>query len=144
VGSCDAWAARELRTRARQLRANPTDAERALWQALRQWRPRFTRQYPIGRAIPDFVCRKARLVVEVDGGQHNESKRDSVRTAALKAGGWRVIRFWNHDVLGNTEGVMLTILAAVRARVPPTVGVFALPEVREPRPRKPRTRQPKV
>jgi BirA family biotin operon repressor/biotin-[acetyl-CoA-carboxylase] ligase len=136
-------AAPELRKVARKLRATPTDAEYARWQALRQWRPRFTRQYPIGRAIPDFVCRKARLVIEVDGGQHNDSKRDPARTAALKERGWRVIRFWNHDVLGNTDGVVLMILEAVRSRVPPTVEVFALPEVREPRARKPRSRKAK-
>jgi very-short-patch-repair endonuclease len=113
-----------------------------LWLALRRWRPRFTRQYVVGRAIPDFVCRKARLVVEVDGGQHDESRRDAARTAALKERGWRVIRFWNHDVLGNTDGVSVTILDVVRARVPPSVEVFALAEVQQPRVRKARTRPP--
>jgi very-short-patch-repair endonuclease len=74
---------------ARRLRANPTEAEYALWHALRQWRPRFTRQYLVGRTIPDFACRAARLLIEVDGGQHNDSKRDLGRTAVLKeaAGG---------------------------------------------------------
>ena len=133
----------ELQQRARALRANPTDAERVLWLALRRWRPRFTRQYVVGRAIPDFVCRKARLVVEVDGGQHDESRRDAARTAELKERGWRVVRFWNSDVLANTDGVVVTILEAVRARIPASVEVFALAEVREPRVRKARTRHPK-
>ena len=103
---------------ARALRTNATDAERRLWQALSRYRPRFTRQLPIGPYVADFACRRARLIVEVDGGQHVESAHDARRTAALAADGWQVLRFWNNDVLGNLEGVVAVIVAGVEARLP--------------------------
>ncbi len=103
---------------ARRLRANPTDAEIRLWSRLRRKHLdgfRFRRQHPMGPYVVDFFCPEAKLVVEVDGGQHADSASDAVRTRWLEAGGHRVIRFWNNDVLANTEGVLLTILGALRA-----------------------------
>ncbi len=106
---------------ARKLRATPTLAEQRLWSHLRasQLGVRFTRQFPIGNAIADFACRKARLVIEVDGGQHAESAFDETRTAMIEAHGYRVIRFWNNDVLANIDGVLTSIaehLAIARNR----------------------------
>jgi very-short-patch-repair endonuclease len=91
-----------------------TGAERILWLALRDRRVmgvKFLRQVPIDNCIVDFPIRRARLVVEIDGGQHDASKRgDERRTARLKELGDRVIRFWNNEVLTNTEGELVTIL----------------------------------
>ena len=101
--------------RARHLRHNQTDAERALWKQLRHLKANgfhFRRQAPIGAYIADFACHAARIVIEVDGGQHNEPKgiaRDDARTEWLVSQGYRVIRFWNNDVLSNIEGVMTEI-----------------------------------
>jgi very-short-patch-repair endonuclease len=98
---------------ARQLRQAAMDAERRLWSALRDRRLsgyRFRRQYPIGRFIVDFACARHHLIVEADGGQHADSETDRVRTAWLEEQGWRVLRFWNNDVLANTNGVVETIL----------------------------------
>ena len=101
---------------ARDLRRNLTDAERALWRHLRQRQVaglKFRRQHPVGRYILDFVCLEARLVIELDGGQHAERQgEDQVRTAWLEARGYRVMRFWNTEVLGNPEGVWEVILRA--------------------------------
>lgn len=69
----------------------------------------------MGPYVVDFFCADAKLVVEVDGGQHADSKSDDARTRWLEARGYRVIRFWNNDVLANTEGVLLAILDALRA-----------------------------
>ena len=80
---------------ARTLRRTATDAERALWRSLSGLRPRFTRQYPIGPYVTDFACRRAPLIVEVDGGQHAESRYDSRRADDLTASGWPVLRYWN-------------------------------------------------
>src|SRR5262249_8687299 len=94
---------------ARRLRSNMTDAERKLWFALRDRRLaafKFRRQVPLGPFIVDFLCYQARLVIEVDGGQHAESVRDMRRDEWLAANNFRVLRFWNHDVLSNTEGVL--------------------------------------
>jgi very-short-patch-repair endonuclease len=99
--------------RARELRRDATDAERRLWSALRDRRLRgyrFRRQHPIGDFIVDFACTRHHLMVEADGGQHADSEADRRRTAWLEAEGWQVLRFWNNDVLGNTEGVILAIL----------------------------------
>src|SRR5438128_2206708 len=98
---------------ARRLRRDLTDAERRLWAVLRERRLagyRFRRQYPIGNFIVDFACTKYQLIVEADGGQHSDNEADQRRTAFLQREGWRVIRFWNNDVLANTEGVVETIL----------------------------------
>ena len=98
---------------ARQLRSAMTDAERRLWQQLRRHQLadfRFRRQHPIGPYIADFVCLSARLVIEIDGGQHNEPAADMARDASLQARGFEVLHFWNNDVLSNTEGVCDVIL----------------------------------
>ena len=98
---------------ARRLRQDATDAERRLWSALRDRRLagyRFRRQHPIGDFIVDFACTKYRLVIEADGGQHSDNADDDRRTAFLQHRGWRVLRFWNNDILLNPEGVILTIL----------------------------------
>jgi very-short-patch-repair endonuclease len=103
---------------ARKLRENATDVERILWGALREstlpWK--FRRQHPIGRRIADFACPARKLVIELDGSQHIEgADDDDRRDDELAAYGYRVIRFWNNDVLSNTEGVLLAILDALRA-----------------------------
>jgi very-short-patch-repair endonuclease len=99
--------------KARELRLNPTDAERRLWRALSRRQVagvRFNRQVPVGPYIADFAARSEKLIVEVDGGQHDErAAYDEARTRYLEAQGWRVIRFWNNDVLRNLEGVVHTI-----------------------------------
>jgi very-short-patch-repair endonuclease len=107
---------------ARQLRKNSTLAERKLWRYLRSRSLggfKFVRQDPIGPYVVDFVCREKRLVVEVDGGQHAASRRDAVRDRWLVEHRYRVLRFWNNEVLGNIEGVWETIFAATSAAAPP-------------------------
>ncbi|TFI57839.1 endonuclease domain-containing protein [Sphingomonas parva] len=104
---------------ARTLRRNASDAERALWRILGKLRPRFTRQYPLGPYVADFACRRARIVVEVDGGQHAENRYDSRRTTNLVASGWRVLRYWNNDVLADADGVVADIIARGDPRLPP-------------------------
>jgi len=102
-----------LRRQARSLRNAPTDAERVLWQVLRGHqlqRCKFRRQFPIAGYIADFACVEARLVIEVDGGQHAEQVTyDDARTRVLAAAGYRVLRFWNNDVLTRTEDVVAEI-----------------------------------
>src|SRR6266571_3253212 len=96
-------------SRARSLRQRSTRAELALWLALRDRRLggfKFARQQPIGPYFPDFVCRERRLIVEVDGGQHADNSADQVRDAYLRALGYRVVRVWNNEVLGNLDGVL--------------------------------------
>jgi very-short-patch-repair endonuclease len=109
--------------RARQLRANLTDAERRLWSRLRLKQidgHRFRRQVSIGPYIADFVCLDAKLVIEVDGGQHNDStEKDARRTALMEAQGFRVVRFWNDEVLGNTDGVLDVIRRHLADPPPP-------------------------
>ncbi|WP_439364635.1 endonuclease domain-containing protein [Bradyrhizobium sp. DASA03005] len=106
---------------ARQLRVNQTGAETVLWNRIRSRRidgHKFVRQEPIIGYICDFVCREKRLVVEVDGGQHNESAADAIRDERLREKGYKVLRFWNNDVLGNIEGV-LTIIQTELAEAAP-------------------------
>jgi very-short-patch-repair endonuclease len=74
----------------------------------------------MGSFVVDFFCPEARLVIEVDGGQHNESASDERRTAWLEAQGYRVVRFWNNEVLRNTDGVLETLLGVLRTPSPPT------------------------
>ncbi|HJR83394.1 MAG TPA: DUF559 domain-containing protein [Sphingomicrobium sp.] len=97
--------------RARALRSNATREERAIWALLSRYRPKFTRQFPIGPFIVNFACRQARLVVEVDGGQHAESTRDVIRDEWLRSEGWTVFRVWNSEVRENPEGSAEAILA---------------------------------
>ena len=98
----------KLKDRARSMRREPTDAERVLWRYLRHgqlggWK--FRRQHPLPPYILDFACVDVCVAVEVDGGQHAESAYDERRDAHLRTLGWRVLRFWNNDVLSNPEGV---------------------------------------
>ena len=101
----------------RELRNNATEAERKLWvyiSARKLAGVRFNRQFPIGPFICDFVSRSAKLVIEVDGGQHAvDVAKDEARTAYLQAQGYRVIRFWNNDVLERIEGVVTEIERAL-------------------------------
>ncbi|MDO8578867.1 MAG: endonuclease domain-containing protein [Dehalococcoidales bacterium] len=105
-----------LKQQAQQLRVNMTDAERRLWARIRMNQLneyRFYRQKPIGRYIVDFYCPKAKLVVEVDGGQHfdtNACRQDQIRDNYLRTVGLKVLRFTNIDVLTNIEGVVGRIL----------------------------------
>ena len=96
---------------ARKLRRASTDAENHLWYYLRGRRlagAKFIRQFQIGPYVADFACRAAHLIVELDGGQHCEAV-DAGRPAAIESFGYRLIRFWNNDVLTNTEGVLEAI-----------------------------------
>ena len=110
--------------RAQELRNNATDSERLLWLELRRRRfdgSKFSRQIPIGPYICDFVCRRAKLVIELDGGQHSaNAERDAARTRYLETQGYRVIRFWNNEVRENRDGVLLAIRNALAACPPPT------------------------
>ena len=106
-----------LNQKARKLRQSSTDAERRMWSALRDRRLiryKFRRQHPVGNFIVDFACTEQRLVIEVDGGQHADDPTDARRTAWLQNQGWKVIRFWNNDVLTNTTGVIERILQALQ------------------------------
>jgi 2-isopropylmalate synthase len=97
---------------ARVLRRNATDAERIMWRLLRDRRlggAKFRRQMPVGPFIADFASVEHRLVVEIDGGQHADSESDVRRDRFLKADGWRVVRFWNNEVMRNREGVLEVI-----------------------------------
>ena len=96
---------------ARKLRRRSTDAENRLWYHLRGRRfegAKFTRQFAIGGFVVDFACRAAHLAIELDGGQHTP-EADAPRTEIVEAFGYRIIRFWNNDVLQNTDGVLKTI-----------------------------------
>jgi very-short-patch-repair endonuclease len=98
--------------RAKSLRRGLTDAERKLWSILRNRQiggAKFRRQQPIGQFIADFVCQEHRLIVEADGGQHAENIADARRTAFLESKGYRVLRFWNNDILTNLDGVARVI-----------------------------------
>jgi very-short-patch-repair endonuclease len=101
----------------RRLRSRQTDAERKLWFAVRDRRLsgfKFVRQEAIGPVIVDFVCREKRLVIEVDGGQHAGNAEDVARDIFLVREGYRVMRFWNNDVLSNRDGVLSVVLEALQ------------------------------
>ena len=104
---------RKIWTNARSLRNSATDAERTLWRHLRGRQLqnlKFRRQYPIAGYIADFACVEAHLVVELDGGQHAEhAAEDETRTRKMEANGYRVLRFWNDDVLLRTVDVLAEI-----------------------------------
>ena len=104
--------------RARELRKNPTDAERALWKhlRLRQFTGlKFRRQRPVGQFIVDFVCLERHLVIELDGGQHSgQVDHDSIRTSWLESQGFRVLRFWNNQVFDDIEPVKEVILSSLQ------------------------------
>ena len=109
----------------KRLRQEMTDAERVLWRRLRAKRllgEKFRRQQPLGPYVVDFVHFGARLIVEADGGQHDGAVTDRVRDAWLAAQGFRVLRFWNNDILQNTEAVLERILAVVAGELPLSPG----------------------
>ena len=99
------------------MRKIPTEAEKKLWWHLRRLPVQgghFRRQVQIGPYIADFVSHTSKLVIEIDGGQHNEHQsEDQVRSLRIQAEGYRVLRFWNNDVLANVEGVLIEILSAI-------------------------------
>ena len=109
--------------RARQLRTQLTDAEMRLWMYLRRRQlngAHFRKQCPIWPYIADFACLELKLIIELDGGQHADSVTDTVRDAWLSAHGYRTLRFWNNDVLQNTEGVIAMITEALgQVETPP-------------------------
>jgi len=105
---------------AKKLRKNMTDAERLLWQHLRNRRLggyKFRRQRPIGPYIVDFICLEKEIVIEVDGGQ---LESDSKRSAYLKEKGYKVLRFWNNEVLQETESVLSVVLSSLDGNVTPS------------------------
>jgi very-short-patch-repair endonuclease len=105
------------------LRRDSTEAEKKLWQHLRQPpfnQHNFRRQATIGPYFADFASHRLRLVIELDGGQHSDNPADGRRTAFLASEDYRVLRFWNNDVLANTPGVLSAIDTAINADRPPT------------------------
>ena len=106
-------------SRARQLRMNSTEVEKRLWNRLRARQldgHKFRRQHYVAGYYLDFACEELMVAVELDGGQHNEDgakQRDEVRTARLQQSGWRVLRFWNNEVIENIEGVLESIQHAL-------------------------------
>jgi very-short-patch-repair endonuclease len=103
--------------RARSLRRAFTAAEFALWTRIRARRLggfKFVRQEPIDRYYVDFVCRERRLIIELDGGQHAESRDDQQRDRALTALGYRVIRIWNNEAIHNLDGVLQRLLSELQ------------------------------
>ena len=107
---------RSLLDLAKRGRKNQTDAERKLWSILRSHRLqgwKFKRQEQLGDFIVDFVCFRARLIVEADRSQHAESVEDEARTAWLEGEGFRLLRVWNNEILLNPDGVATAILAAL-------------------------------
>jgi very-short-patch-repair endonuclease len=112
------------RKAAKALRENTTTAEDVLWRHLRRVEingSHFRRQVPIGPYIADFACLKKRLVIEVDGSQHGndiDSRRDEVRTRWLNSEGYRVVRFWNNDVMSKTDSVLEAIYDVIAVTPP--------------------------
>jgi very-short-patch-repair endonuclease len=109
--------------RSRQLRKNMTDAEKKLWRGLRKNQineHKFRRQFSLGKYIVDFVCLELKLIIEVDGGQHqDQSTYDEKRDAWLRSQNFNVLRFWNNEVLQNFEGVIEKILYEMEQPAPP-------------------------
>ena len=102
--------------RARELRRNSTDAEKKFWRAIRAGLPqlKWRRQMPVGPYFADFACFAEKLIIELDGGQHAEAtEKDAVRSRFFGEQGYRVIRFWNNDVLANIDGVIERIAAEI-------------------------------
>jgi very-short-patch-repair endonuclease len=107
--------------RAAHLRKEQTDAERKMWILLRDRRLeslKFRRQVPMGPYVVDLFCPKRNLIIELDGGQHNESLSDEKRTAWLETRGYRILRFWNNDVLQSPEGALTVILSFTKSPSP--------------------------
>ena len=108
--------------KAQDLRQHSTDAEQALWRRLRNRQLagyKFRRQVPIGKYIVDFVCLERKVVIEVDGGQHQEHvSYDTARTTWLESQGFQVLGFWNHEVLTDVEAVQEALLVALHGDFP--------------------------
>jgi very-short-patch-repair endonuclease len=107
---------------ARRLRRDSTSAELRLWNRLRSRAldgHKFVRQEPLGKYVVDFVCREQRLVIELDGGQHADNAHDVERDRWLHAHNYRVLRFWNNDVMSNMNGVLETIASALQEEAHP-------------------------
>ena len=130
-GQARIWARRDRtvvsvnKTRARAMRLSPTEAERKLWWHLRHRLPlsatHFRRQVRLGHYIVDFASHGLRIVIELDGGQHAvQSKSDATRSKFLESEGYRVLRFWNNEVLTNIDGVLEVIQSAILATPTPT------------------------
>jgi len=107
--------------RARDLRRNMTDAEKRLWKGLREAFPdtKFRKQVPVGPYVADFLSYSAKLIIEADGGQHGDADAqayDDRRTRFMEGEGFELLRFWNNDVLGNTEGVVASIAESLSHR----------------------------
>jgi very-short-patch-repair endonuclease len=105
---------------AKAMRRDPTDAEYKLWFHLKRRSLngyKFSRQIAIGSYIADFVCREQCLIIELDGEQHADNSYDETRTESLNAQGYSVLRFWNHEILHETEAVLDTILAVLEHRI---------------------------
>ena len=115
---------REPTRRSRELRTNATQSERRLWNYIRNRQLlgiRFNRQVPIGPFICDFVARTPKLIIELDGGQHAvRTAEDERRTGFLASRGYRVLRFWNNEVLENVDGVLSVIEEALKYRPSPS------------------------
>ena len=112
------------------MRANPTPAERRLWSMLRDRRMpvfKFKRQFVIDPYIVDFVCFERRLIIEADGSQHAESERDKRRDAFLSSQNFKVLRFWNNEVLENASGVFEAIYAELNPPHPPKPSAWVPP-----------------
>jgi len=106
---------RQISPHAARLRRDMTEAERLVWDRLRNRQLsgfKFRRQVTIGPFVVDFLCPEAKLIVEIDGGQHSVDK-DAARSAYLEGQGYRIFRFWNHEVMSNLEGVLQAIANAL-------------------------------
>jgi very-short-patch-repair endonuclease len=104
--------------KAQELRKHQTDAESLFWQNVRsrQLGYKIRRQVPVGIYTADFLCLELKLIIEIDGGQHSDNEKDKKRTAFLNNLGFKVIRFWNNEVLGNIEGVLSTLTLTLSQR----------------------------
>jgi very-short-patch-repair endonuclease len=116
-GEGESWKKRHASSlKAKNLRQNQTDAEKKFWYEVKAKRfqdLKFKRQYLVGPYYADFACPEEKIIVEIDGGQHNENVKDELRTKYLEKEGFQVIRFWNDEVLSNMEGVLLTLSLAL-------------------------------
>ena len=122
--------------RAKHLRSHQTDAEQRLWYHLRAHQfmgLKFKRQKPLGRYIVDFICLERRLIIEIDGGQHAvRTAYDNRRDAWLRERGYRVLRFWNHEVLQVLDAVLERIRPAVLSTTPAQPSAAEGPEEKAP------------
>ena len=119
-----------LQLRAREMRLNPTEAEKCLWSMLRDRRMpsfKFKRQFVIDPYIVDFICFERRVIVEADGSQHAESEYERRRAAFLQSQAFSVLRFWNNDILANAAGVFEAIYSELTSPHPPKPAAWAPP-----------------